>query len=258
MKKLIFVLAAVVVSFTVNAQTTMVQKDSLATPVQQGRSINLSGEVTPVNMEYYELLGGREHDQLVVTTSDNLTFWKARTIYGWHFGAVVGGSLDGYIAGLTVGRTEKHFDFDVTVRMGQHEFHDKKYHAPSMFVEFKPTLVKWGKNNLQTNKIYVGARAGYQFAKGSYSISEETEDYRFSYESKQQGSGYAVGGVIGWERRSFMSGHRFGVQIAAYTYQMDWSYTFNSNTMEKVQQRGYTVEATIIYKFVTGKTVRNY
>lgn len=265
MKNLFIAAAVIVASFVANnvmGQTTQRQVDSLATPVQtNNRIISDANTVNPLTIGVIEKMGGRRFDQTMITTSDSVTFWKGETIEGWHFGANVGGTQHGIIGGISVGYSEKWFDFDVTARLGQHEFQGQSFMAPSAFVEFKPTLVKWGKNNLQTNKLYAGVRVGYQFAKGSYDISEETDDYKFNYSSKQQGSGYAVGACIGWEKRGFMSPIRYGVQLSAHMYDMNWNYGFTSNgsvSADKVSQRGVVVEATVFIKFVCHKKAKNY
>ena len=254
MKRLFITVIAVIA--TVSASAQVETKSTPVTDVANDGStvkkvIVAGNEFSEISFPFMEKFAGQRTDQIFMTTADGRTWWSGETIEGWHMGIVAGGTTDGWIGGVQAGYSGRKFDVDVTVRAGQVNFMDQKYTAPSAFVEFKPTLFKWGK--YESNKLYAGGRVGYQYAKSYSVIDEKGDNYEFYREAKLSGSGFAYGAVLGWEKRSFMSGHRFGAQIAAYTYDVEWS----SNTNKTVSQ-GWVIEASIVWKFVFHKKAKNF
>ena len=67
---------------------------------------------------------------------------------------------------------------------------------------------------------------------------------------------------MGWEVRQFMGGNRFGIQVAAYTYdvQKATSGIVNGEQVvnDNITKQGWQVELTLRYSFQFGKTKRNY
>lgn len=252
MRKIIFALivALATTTFSVSAQTTGVT-DTASDGSTVKKIIVAGNEFSEISFPFMEKFGGMRTDQIMMTTADGRTWWSGETIEGWHIGVVAGGTTDGWLGGAMFGYSGRKFDVDVTVRAGQVNFCNQKYTAPSAFVEFKPTLFKWGKN--ESNKLYIGGRVGYQYARTTDVIDEKTEDYDFYREAKLSGSGLGYGAVIGWEKRHFMSGHRLGFQVAAYTYDVEWL----SNT-NKTMNRGWVFEATLVWKFVFHKKAKNF
>lgn len=260
MKKIIAIVAALFIVVEGTAQTTQGTTGTIQLPISEDRSLNpdgqsimLGGQLTEVNMEYYEKLGGQRHDQLVMTTSDGVTYWKAQTIDGFHLGAVAGGSLHGLLGGVMFGYSGKTWSFDVTAKYGRHQFKDESSYAPSAFLTGRRSLLKFGK--LEEHQLYAGLQLGYQWVPvmNSYREGNEEDGYIFDYKSRSVGSGLAYGACLGWEKRNFMSGHRIGIEASAYTYET--KFTANSHT-EK--WRGVVVEAKFIWRFVFHKKARNY
>ncbi len=240
-KRYIILLLVVLISvISVNAQET--------------RQMMTKSKVNEFNIDYIEKLGGKAHDQLTMKLNDGRTLWSAQTIDGFHLMAKAGANNNyGYIVGAGFGYSHQKFDTDVIFSMSEREFLGQTYHAPSAFFEFKPTLFKWGKNKMGTNKIYIGGIIGYQHAKSLYHIEESTPEYDFEFESESEGSGLAYGATIGWEMRRFMSPNRIGMQVSAYTYDVDH---IKQNTLDRKQQ--WVVEVTFSYKFVFQKKAKNY
>lgn len=256
MRNIFFAVIVVLVSAT----TSVYAQDN------NDKSIQSANNVTGYNADYIEKLGGMKHDQLLLKV-DTTVYWKAETIEGFHVGALAGSSLDGPIVGLMFGYSHLKFDADVKVRFGMHKISDQNldrtaYFAPSAFFEFKPTLFKWGANKLQTNKLYVGGMVGYQQANVTQTFSESTEDYDVNLQTKTRGSGFAYGACIGWERRLFMSGHRFGIQLSAYNYNANWTSQLNTNTGDNSNSKSNIssmhYELTFVWKFVFHKKAKNY
>lgn len=260
MKKYIFaIVVALATTFATVSVNAQVQTSADGSTVKR---VKIAGsEFSEESWPFAWKFRGQDTHQTFMTTSDGKSWWSGETIEGWHVGVLGGGTQDGWLAGATFGYSGKKFDVDVTVRASQVSFYDQKYAAPSAFFEFKPTLFKWGK--YESNKMYAGARVGYQYARTTSIINESgnvtnsngdvTGDYEFYREAKLQGSGLAYGAVIGWEKLNFMSGHRYGVQLAAYTYDVEWV-----NNNNQTMKQGWVVEATFVWKFVFHKKAKNF
>jgi hypothetical protein len=210
------------------------------------------------NKDYIEELGGQIHDQIILKTSDGRTFWKGQTIPGWYIGAVAGANQSGQLFVVQAGYGQnKLFYFNLNIRYSQLDFQGNKEMVPSAFFDAEFNLVKFGKNKLETNRLYLGPRIGYQSAKAIYGVSGSGEGYEFNFQNEQDGSGFAYGLVAGWESRKFMNGNRFGIKLAAYTYDVSFKSNINGDKIVKNDQE-FAFEVTFSYKFVFQKKANNY
>lgn len=223
-------------------------------------------KIDSLTLDYMEAFASRKHDELMLKTSDGRTFWKGRAVEGFFLGVTGGASYlptasaFSYIAGAEVGYTFWWGDFLVTGRVGNVTFDGLTYLAPSAFAEARFNLAHWGAN--KQHRFYIGARVGYQYTEADNSLKLEGEGYNFSRTSRLTGSGLGYGAVIGWEFRQFMSGNRFGIQLAAYTYdkQQATKGTINGEVVanDNITKQGWQVELTLRYSFQFGKTKKNY
>lgn len=262
MKNIIIATIAVlfVSVFSANAQSVNFGSDKKTVTTTVSEEQKQASLVDEATLEYIEKLGSRRHDELMLKTSDGKTYWKGEAIDGFYIGVLGGATQDSYIFGGEFGYSHYRFDTDVTLRAGNVKFDGKSYFAPSAFFEFKPTICHFGK--LKQHKLYVGGRVGYQYAESDNSIHEKGDGYEFERSSVLKGSGFGYGVVAGYEFRQFMSGSRFGVQLAAYTYdrQMNASGQVNGTptTQLNSNKQGWQFEVTVSYKFVFHKKARNY
>lgn len=244
MKKNIFAIVVALATTIFSANVANAQGE------EQRSVVGKDGKFSEVAEPFREIFAGQANHQSNMLVNNKI-YWMGETIPGWKVGARVGGSLDGWLGGVSVGYAGMKVNVDVSVRMGQVNFFDQKYVAPSAFLEFKPILFKWG--NYESNSLYLGPKVGYQYARTRDIINEATDDYTFYREAHMSGSGFAAGAVIGWEKLSFMSGHRFNVELAAHWYDVKWL----SNSNETLKN-GLSVELTVGWNFVFHKKARNF
>lgn len=223
-------------------------------------------KIDSMTLDYMEAFASRKHDELMLRTSDGKTYWKGRAIEGFYIGAVGGASYAptvkslSYVFGLEAGYTMWWGDFAVTGRVGEVNFDGLTYMAPSAFAEVRVNLAHWGSN--KQHRFYLGGRVGYQYSEADNSIELSEENFDFYRKSKLTGSGLGYGLSMGWEVRQFMGGNRFGIQLAAYTYdvQKATSGIVNGEQVvnDNITKQGWQVELTLRYSFQFGKTKRNY
>ncbi len=256
----------VVFGVSANAQSVTFgsERKALATGVSAEQK-SLS-EIDSLTLDYIEALGSRKHDELMLKTSDGRTYWKGRAVEGFFIGVTGGASYIpnasafSYIAGAEIGYSLWWGDFLVTGRVGNVTFDGSTYLAPSAFAEARFNLAHWGAN--KQHRFYLGGRVGYQYTESDNSVEESGDNYDFYRKSKLTGSGLGYGVVMGWEVRQFMSGHRFGIQAAAYTYDTQHQAVGKVNGETVVDKnslkQGWQVEITLRYSFQFGKTKKNY
>ncbi len=270
MKNILFAIVAVLATAFVNnsasAQSITFGSERKTLTTEVSAEQKALAEVDSLTLDYIEALGSRKHDELMLKTSDGKTYWKGRTIEGFFVGVVGGASYAptaksmSYVFGAEVGYTMWWGDFLVTGRIGEINFDGKTYMAPSAFAEARVNLAHWGKD--KQNRFYVGGRIGYQYTESDNSIHESGENYEFHRNSSLKGSGLGYGAVLGWETRQFMGGNRFGVQLAAYTYDVQHATSGKVNgevvADKNIIKQGWQVELTLSYRFQFGKTKKNY
>ncbi len=218
--------------------------------------------VDSLMLDYIEAFGNRKHDQGLIKDGDNYYF-VGRTIEGFFVGASIGASYTAsasafsYVAGLELGYSFWWGDFLVTGRVGNDTFNGMTYFAPSAFAEARFNLVHWGK--VKDNRFYIGARVGYQHTQGGMEIGSPDDDLYLKQELK--GSGFAYGLVTGYEWREFLGGNRVGVQLAAYTYDMQQGAYGTIDGVPVIDaddnSQGWRIELSVRYCFQFGKTKSN-
>lgn len=270
MKNIVF---AIVVLFvfvfgvtTVNAQSVTFGSEKRGLATAPSEEMKEMAKVDSLTLEYMEAFASRKHDELMLKTSDGRTFWKGRAVEGFFIGVTGGASYlptasaFSYIAGAEAGYSFWWGDFLVTGRVGNVTFDGLSYLAPSAFAEARFNLAHWGAN--KQHRFYLGGRVGYQYTEADNSIKESGDGYDFQRKSTLTGSGLGYGVVMGWEARQFMSGHRFGIQLAAYTYdkQQATKGTVNGDVVadKNFNKQGWQVELTLRYSFQFGKVKKNY
>ena len=252
-KNIIVVSAIVVVNvFSANAQENRIAQ---------------ANQVKDYNSEYIEKLGGQRHDELVMVLPDSSVYWKAETIDGFNLGGKVGGSFDtgsgasvfGYNASVVFGYSTKRFDWDVTLGYAQVADNKGKAHgAFNAFFEPSVAIAKWGKNNLETNKFYVGLKVGVQEAQNDTKYDFENEDIKIDGNSLPTSMGFAYGLKIGYERRHFMSPIRWGIELSAHTYDVEHKFKVNGAQIESSKDQRFFVGLTVFVKGFFHKKAKNY
>lgn len=271
MKNIVIAIVAVLATAFVNVNSASAQSVTFGSE-KKGLASEPSAEmqeiakVDSMTLDYMEAFASRKHDELMLKTSDGKTYWKGRAIEGFFIGAVGVASYIpnaksfSYVFGAEVGYTMWWGDFLVTGRVGEINFDGLTYMAPSAFGEVRVNLAHWGKN--KQNRFYVGGRVGYQYTESDNSISESGDGYDFTRKSSLKGSGLGYGAVLGWETRQFMSGNRFGIQLAAYTYDVQHATSGKVNgevvADKNIVKQGWQIELTLSYRFQFGKTKKNY
>ncbi len=245
----------VVCAFSANAQ-------------DETRRIAAANSIDSVKLEYHEALGGLRHDELVMVLPDGSVAWKGQTIEGFHGTAKIGGAYDfgqgsgavfGYNFGVVFGYAGRVMDWDVSASYAQiSDASGKAYGAFNCFFEPAISVAKWGKNNLQTNKFYVGAKIGLQEARNDSQFSYEDDNIIVNGTSVPTSMGLAYGLKIGYERRHFMSPVRWGIELSAHTYDVKHEFKVNGATVNNSTDRRFFVGCTFYIKGVLQKKAKNY
>jgi hypothetical protein len=248
------VILSVVAIFSANAQET--------------KQIAKANDIQSYKLEYIEELGGMRHDELVMILPDSSIVWKARTIEGFSMGAKAGagfdcgqgaGSVIGYNFNVIFGYSGKLMDWDVTAGYSQiSDANGKRYGAFNAFFEPSIAVAKWGKNNLQTNKFYVGGKIGVQEARNNSQFSYEDDYIVVNGTSVPTTMGLAYGLKLGYEHRQFMGATRWGVELSAHTYDVKHEFKVNGETIQNSKDQRFYVGLTFFVKGVFQKKAKNY
>lgn len=241
---------------------------ALSANAQETKQIAKANDIQSYKLEYIEELGGMRHDELVMVLPDSSIVWKARTIEGFSMGAKAGagfdcgqgaGSVIGYNFNVVFGYSGKLMDWDVTAGYSQiSDANGKRYGAFNAFFEPSIAVAKWGKNNLQTNKFYVGGKIGVQEARNNSQFSYEDDYIVVNGTSVPTTMGLAYGLKLGYEHRQFMGATRWGVELSAHTYDVKHEFRVNGETIQNSKNQRFFVGLTFFVKGVFQKKAKNY
>jgi hypothetical protein len=241
---------------------------ALSANAQETKQIAKANDIQSYKLEYIEELGGMRHDELVMILPDSSIVWKARTIEGFSMGAKAGagfdcgqgaGSVIGYNFNVVFGYSGKLMDWDVTAGYSQiSDANGKRYGAFNAFFEPSIAVAKWGKNNLQTNKFYVGGKIGVQEARNNSQFSYEDDYIVVNGTSVPTTMGLAYGLKLGYEHRQFMGATRWGVELSAHTYDVKHEFKVNGETIQNSKDQRFYVGLTFFVKGVFQKKAKNY
>lgn len=233
----------------------------------QERQIAAANQVTSYNAKYIEQLGGMRHDELVMVLPDSSVVWKAETIDGFNLGGKVGGGFDtgsgnsvvGYNFSVVLGYSTKKVDWDVTAGYSQiADGNGKCYGAFNAFFEPSLAVAKWGKNKLETNKFYVGLKAGVQEARNDSQFNFEDDKIKVDGTSVPTSMGFAYGLKVGYEHRQFMGAVRWGIELSAHTYDVKHNFKVNGEDVKSNKDQRFFVGATFYVKGLFHKKAKNY
>lgn len=241
---------------------------ALSANAQETKQIAKANDIQSYKLEYIEELGGMRHDELVMILPDSSIVWKARTIEGFSMGAKAGagfdcgqgaGSVIGYNFNVVFGYSGRLMDWDVTAGYSQiSDVNGKRYGAFNAFFEPSIAVAKWGKNNLQTNKFYIGGKIGVQEARNNSQFSYEDDYIAVNGTSVPTSMGLAYGLKIGYEHRQFMGATRWGVELSAHTYDVKHEFKVNGETISNSKDHRFFVGLTFFVKGVFQKKAKNY
>ena len=262
----VIVILGVVFSANASAQSVNFGSEKKGFVTKPSEEMKAFAQIDSLTLDYMESFASRKHDELLLTLSDGRKLWRGRAVEGFYIGVTGGASYlptasaFSYIAGVEAGYSLWWGDFLVTGRVGNLTFDGLTYMAPSAFAETRINLGHWGEN--KQHRFYIGGRIGYQYTEADNSIHESGDGYDFQRKSTLTGSGLGYGAVLGWELRQFMGGNRFGIQLAAYTFdkQQATKGTVNGEVIadKNITKQGWQVELTLRYSFQFGKVKKNY
>lgn len=237
----------------------------------QDNRIAKANEVQDYNAEYIEKLGGMRHDENVIALfdeekGDTVVYWKAETIDGFNFGGKAGVGYDmgdvsaiGYNFSVVGGYSTKWVDFDISAGYTQVcDPNGKRYGAFNAFFEPSVAVAKWGKNNLQTNKFYIGGKVGLQEARNDSQYNFENDEIKVTGTSVPTSMGLAYGVKVGYEHRQFMGAVRWGVELSAHTYDVKHEFKVNGVEVTNKVDHRFFIGATFYVKGFFHKKAKNY
>ncbi|MBQ8677147.1 MAG: hypothetical protein IJ529_01605 [Alphaproteobacteria bacterium] len=243
----------------------------MAANAQTMRRISSANELAEYKADYIEQLGGMRHDEIVMVLPDSTVAWKAETIDGFYMGGKLGGGYDfgdgnsifGYNASVSLGYTTRLVDWEVSAGYSQLANQDgKAYGAFNAFFEPSISLCKWGKNDLETNKLYLGIKLGVQECKDGSLSHYEDENVIINGNDDATSMGFAGGVKLGWEKRKFMGATRMGIEISAHLYDTSNTFSLTTNGIQRANESEhkfrYFVGATFYVKGIFHKKAKNY
>lgn len=234
------------------------------------RKVAMASDVQDYKRDFQEAFNGVANDEVVAIVNDRV-FWRGRSIHGWHgtirggYGADMGSGLTVFQpqASLVLGYAGGMVDWDVSGGFNYlSDQEGKSYFAFNAFVEPKWNFAHWGKNNLKTNKLFVGVKVGLQESRDWNNTFYEDENIVLTGNGNDRSMGLAYGLTFGYERRFFMSPNRLGIVLDVHTYdtQKSFKFSLNGETLKdetSKTQRLY-VGVSVYYKFVLQKKAQNF
>jgi len=238
---------------------------------QTQKRIARANELAEYKADYIEQLGGMRHDEIVMVLPDSSIAWKAETIDGFYMGGKLGGGADlgngenvfGYNGSVALGYSTRLIDWEISA--GYSLLTDKsgqRYGAFNAFFEPSIAVCKWGKNELETNKLYFGVKVGLQECKDPSIAHYEDENVIIKGDGDATSMGFAAGVKLGWEKRKFMGATRMGIELSAHLYDTKNTFNLVSNSVQVAHDQEhkfrYFVGATFYVKGIFHKKAKNY
>lgn len=253
----------------------MMATTSIVTAQTTNSRIAPANEVKPYKVKVLEKLGGMRHDEVTTVVGDSIYF-DAETIEGFYFGVKGGVEGDfgrghqtfGPAGALTVGYAGKRADLGAEFGIATlyNVVEQKQYYAPNFFVVGSLNFFTWGKDLMgrktEEHRLQFYMKGGVQEAKVARGVDYSEGGVELQETGKSRAMGLAFGGGLRYEHRSFMSSHRWGIEVGAYMYDTKNSFDFILDDVKLVNKKDnpwrFCVEAKVVYKFVVHKHADNY